>query len=423
MYRLAGEYPDQLLRLLAIVNVVRPDLGGGVLFSDLFEGLSERGVDVTVKCAYPYYPEWDDKSGRNGWRIEQTSEGGVTYLRHGLYIPRNPNSLKQRLIYEASFYLSLRRRMPRKGEFDAVMVFCPLVGAVAYAAAVRRKRKIPLLLNVQDLSAQAATAGGIASRGGRLSGFLEWIQSRLFHRADMWTTISEGMIKQLERISQEDIPIRLLPNWMHASLEGELQQAVSTPGDVRSPGLAPVRLLYSGNVGAKQDLVSFCRRMQRLPAEFHFRIQAAGSGMRELREWHASTRDRRFELAPLSDEAGLARSLVEADLYVVTERARSGNSFIPSKLIPAISAGTPILAVCDSDSPLGHEVITHRLGPQLSWETFLDLGAWPTDWSPASSSYQDWQAACKTRTGYYQRDTAIDRYLVVLEELAGSKEN
>ncbi len=59
------------LRLLVISHLFAPDVcGGGSIFSDMCYGLAQRDIDVTVRCAYPYYPEWKDKSGRNGIRIE-----------------------------------------------------------------------------------------------------------------------------------------------------------------------------------------------------------------------------------------------------------------------------------------------------------------------------------------------------------------
>ena len=33
-----------------------------------------------------------------------------------------------------------------------------------------------------------------------------------------------------------------------------------------------------------------------------------------------------------------------------------GANFLPSKLLPALATGTPVLAVCDESSPLGREV-------------------------------------------------------------------
>ncbi|MDA0378417.1 MAG: glycosyltransferase, partial [Bacteroidetes bacterium] len=267
-------------RILVVVNVYRPDLGGGVLFADLCEGLAERGMDVTVRCAVPYYPEWRDKSGRNGLAIEESQEGGVRVQRFGIFIPGNPNSFLQRLVYEASFFLSLLRRPVRKGQFDAILVFCPLVGAVAYAGLMARWTDTPLWLNVQDLSAQAAAAGGIASK----TSWLERIQNALFLRADLWSSISAPMIEALERIPGAPVPVAYLPNWLHASLASRLRPDGPKPDPSAD---RPVRLLYSGNIGGKQDLQLFCQRLMATDASFELRIQGAGSRAEELASWLA----------------------------------------------------------------------------------------------------------------------------------------
>ena len=97
-------------RLLVILNVFHPDRGGGAaVFSDMCYDLAERGFDVTVRCAYPYYPEWKDKSGENGWKILRYRDRGIRVERYGIYLPSDPQSFAQRILYEGSFLLSVLR--------------------------------------------------------------------------------------------------------------------------------------------------------------------------------------------------------------------------------------------------------------------------------------------------------------------------
>ncbi|MDE2996744.1 MAG: glycosyltransferase family 4 protein [Bacteroidota bacterium] len=400
-------------RILVVVNVYRPDLGGGVLFTDLCEGLAERGLDVTVRCAVPYYPEWTDKEDKNGLRIHEWTEGGVRIQRFGLYIPSNPNSLIQRLIYEASFFLSLMRRPIKKGEFDAIMVFCPLVGAVGYAGLNARSRKIPLWLNVQDLSAQAAAAGGI---GGPTS-ILEKVQNALFRKAEFWSSISPPMIQALERVPGAPETVALIPNWMHRSLARHLSGASAKPAP---PPDRPIHLLYSGNIGGKQHLLPFCKRLAEVDASFQLRIHGAGSRANEIADWITVTGDARFEMAPLTDEAGLARALAWADAYVITEKPGAGSSFIPSKLIPGMTSATPILAVCDPDGPLGQEVAQNGIGFMAGWDDpdalkrFFDLLA------SSPEEHASWSRNALQRSTFYDRDRAIDRCVTAFENLMRS---
>ncbi|MEX0821784.1 MAG: glycosyltransferase [Rhodothermales bacterium] len=427
------------MRLLVIVNVFEPDLGGGVLFSDLCYGLTERGFDVSVRCAYPYYPEWRDKSGENGFKIRRETRRGVEIERFGLFIPRNPNSLVERLTYEASFFASLMRRLPSRGSFDAIMVFCPLMGAVGYAGVARRLTGVPLWLNVQDLPAEAAAGSGFVggagrrSSGGRKSkggsgsgigdgprrgergstrGWMVRLQDALFNQADLWSTISPAMLERLRDKRRRGQPLLYIPNWLHRSLGDHLAALPDKTG--RAPS-SPVKLLYSGNLGAKQHLLALCRILHRSDAGFSFRIQAAGSGTGELREWLSAVGDPRFDLRGLSDEPELARALHDADFAVITERPASGGSFIPSKLIPALAAGTPVLAVCDAKSPLGREMAEHEPGPRFSWE---DAAAVPELLSSLDAArYAEWQRRALERAAFYDRDRVVDEYARELRRL------
>lgn len=406
-------------RILVIVNVYRPDLGGGILFADLCEGLAERGLDVTVKCAYSYYPEWKDKSGQNDRKIRSTIENGVTVERHWIFIPENPNSLLQRLLYEASFYLSLRRRLPARDSFDLVLCFCPLVGSVAYAAAAKRKARAPMWLNIQDLSAQAAAAGGITGHGG-IGRLLLRVQNYLFERADVWSSISEPMIETLNRMNTTGIPVRLVPNWLHRSLEKELGKA-ATQRAKRTVD-TPIRLLYSGNIGTKQDLHRMCEFLHSSRLNFLLRIQGDGGRAQDLRSWITATGDSRFEMHALSDEADLARALHEADYYLITEKSGSGNSFIPSKLIPGMASGTPVLAISDAETPLGQYMESYQPGCRFDWtdlESAVDiLTNTPLD----SETYQTWASNALARSAYFNRESGIDRCMALIDEMIGSEE-
>lgn len=401
--------PTSLFRILVVVNVYRPDLGGGVLFADLCEGLVERGMEVTVRCAVPYYPEWTDKSGRNGLSISHSEEAGVHIERFGLFIPGNPNSFLQRLVYEASFFLSLLRRPVRKDEFDAILVFCPLVGAVAYAGLMARWSGTPLWLNVQDLSAQAAAAGGIASK----TSWLERIQNALFRKADLWSSISPPMIQALERVPGAPLPVASIPNWLHTSLGDGLRSAQPKP----EPPDRPLRLLYSGNIGGKQDLQLFCERLLAVDASFEFRIQGAGSRADELATWLSAQGDPRIHMRPLTDEAGLVDALAWADAYVITEKAGAGSSFIPSKLIPGMTSATPILAVCDADGPLGHEISEWNVGYRVDWDDPDALPGFFRNVRSGNGVYAAWSRNARERSGFYERERGIDRCVEALESL------
>lgn len=404
-------------RVLIIVNVFHPDRGGGAaVFTDLARGLAARGFGVTVRCAYPYYPEWRDKSGQNGWRIQRYEEEQVHVERYGIFIPSRPNSLFQRLVYEASFLFSLLRSLPRGHGYDMVMVFCPLVGAVAFATLNKWLWRKPLWLNVQDLSATAAQAGGIA-RGRVAPAVLNAVQKGLFNRADLWSSISPVMIDRLLALRTKRQPVLYLPNWLNASLAAEIR---ALPDRARRPPADPVNLLYAGNIGSKQDLLRFCQALHTSAARFMFRIHGDGGHAESVRRWVEASGDARFSFGPFLDEAAFAAALHATDFFVITERSGSGGSFIPSKMIPGMAAGCPILAVCDADSPLGREMHAEEPGPWFPWEHLGEVSDLLKGIPAQPERFFAWRQNALRRGDYHDRDRIIDRFAAAIRAITAA---
>ncbi|MFK7817756.1 MAG: hypothetical protein AB8G99_03475, partial [Planctomycetaceae bacterium] len=198
--------------------------------------------------------------------------------------------------------------------------------------------------------------------------------------------------------------IELCPNWLVGELE-EITRSLSTQNRA-TPKPAP-KLLYCGNIGQKQGLLDLCKHLQQSDLVFDFEIRGDGTCRGELDDWLAKVRDKRFRLGGFLETSAFMSSIRGADLFVTCEKPSAGFSFIPSKLIPSISIGTPILAVSDITSPLGQEVIQHRIGIHVAWD---DVEQLPNHLVEFSSRRQWYQDQCLTRAKYYSRGPSLDRY-------------
>lgn len=402
-------------RLLVLTHLYAPDLCGGArIFTDMCRGLASRGVEVTVRCAYPHYPEWTDKTGRNGWRVERYEEQGVKVERYGSRIPSDPTSVSQRLFFEGSYLASLGRSLlSGASRFDAVMAFCPMAGTVAVAAMLRLLSRKPLWLNVQDLPADAAAAGGMA-RARVVRGLLRYSQSLLFNRADVWSSISPVMIDRLKNLRLGGQPIVLLPNWLHDSISEEIRRL---PSKLSRGPRSPVQLLYAGNIGTKQGLLDFCEVLRESDSAFSFRIQGEGGVAGQVRDWVSSVADSRFTFGPLMEEPAFVRALHETDFFVVTEKSGSGASFFPSKMVPCMASGTPSLVVCDPESPLGHEASLGSFGPWFDWENVGEAPGLLDSMQGRGEEFRAWQRAALQRSLVNDRERCLDLIERTLGEL------
>ena len=404
---------ERPIHVLVVANVLYPDLAGGAaVFSDLCFSLARRGFKVTALAPYPFYPEWRDKTGRNGVKVWRYRENGVTFARYGLYIPRSPNSLVQRVVFEASFFLSLLRALPAARKCDVMLAFCPLASGVAFAGLAKHLFSKPVWLNVQDISADAAAAVGIA-KAGVVSRLLRGTERLLFNQADVWSSISPVMVERLKEVRRRGQTIHMLPNWVGDALRREIE---ALPSKIGRPPSRPLRLLYAGNIGKKQNLLAFCRTVRRARGAFEFRIFGNGANAAEVEEFVRTTGDSRFSFGPFLPEKDFAQELWWADYYVITESPGIGGSFIPSKLIPGLMSGTPLLTVCDRESPLGQEMAASQAGPFFSWDRVdevIDL----LD-CPSSREFDTWQRNAIARARVYDREAIIAAFEEGLRSLA-----
>ncbi len=403
------------LRLLVVTMLYEPDcVGIAAVASDMCVALAERGNDVTVYTTYPYYPEWTLKRDVNPWRVQKESIANVKVRRFRLFVPSNPSRLLPRLLHELSFPLSLMRSLFYRERFDVVMVFCPLLGSVAFAAVRKLLYREPLWVNVQDIPAEASRAAGIhQSKAIHYLGSLA--QKCLLNRGETWSSISPGMVAQLESIKREKTAVHLSPNWLTGSLATHVRQLPDKAG--KRPH-NPVKLLYCGTVGKKQGLREFCRAIACYDFDFHFQIHGAGSEADAVRKWVERSGDARFGFAGLLPEAEFVRAIHDADWYVISEKQGAGFSFLPSKLIPGISVGTPVLAISDSTSPLGREVTSNGIGVNVEWSQLDELPGQLIAFEEAPERFTRLQERCLRRAKVYGREAAIDRIEKLLLAIA-----
>ena len=392
------------LNILLVSNLYVPDFcGGAAQFTDLAEGLAELGHAVTVYTTDPYYPEWKRKSPRSSvLHVREEEINGVTLFRHWIYVPSNPKSLLQRLLYELSFCISLCRSLFRGKRVDVVLCFCPLFGAVLFSLLRKFFRREPVWISVQDIPTDASMAAGI-SKPGLFMVMADWLQAFAFRSADRVSTISPVMAERLQTIVGPRAKVELCPNWLVGELASSVERIPKTakPSDGTS-----IRLLYCGNIGEKQGLVDVCKELSATDIDFTLEIRGAGSAYPNLKSWVQQADDDRFRLGPFLPNDEFVQALAATDLFLICEKKTAGFSFIPSKLIPCIAVGTPLLAVSHLSSPLGREVAEHGIGVHVE----PGSGRIADAILEGMNRTDDLRKACLIRAWNYRRTPCIERY-------------
>jgi colanic acid biosynthesis glycosyl transferase WcaI len=212
------------------------------------------------------------------------------------------------------------------------------------------------------------------------------------------------MLEKLRRIVGKDRRTVLLPNWIHKSLQKEIE--------VQTVSLPPRReqtLFYSGNVGVKQGLPDFIKNFITAKAGWRLQINGGGVQMDALQRSIKGRND--IELGGVLSEPDYVHELLTAKACLVTQTSSVGANFLPSKLLPAMAAGTPVLAVCEKNSPLGREVIEGGIGEVVAPGNVSRLTAVLRQWAEDPSALVSLGTKARQWSARYERGTVLARYL------------
>jgi colanic acid biosynthesis glycosyl transferase WcaI len=217
------------------------------------------------------------------------------------------------------------------------------------------------VFHVQDLQPDAAVGLGMMKAHGVPARTLHFMAAQAYRHAATVSGISRAMI---EAFADKGVPAEKrywFPNW------------VETPG-LRTTGLTGWRTRYgipqeaflasySGNLGRKQGLEVLldaagtlaCGQRQESPPVV---ILIAGDGvMRPALE--ARLREHplpNVRILPLLPEADYREMLAASDVCLITQAKATGRFFLPSKLLPILAAGRPVVALADETSELARAV-------------------------------------------------------------------
>jgi colanic acid biosynthesis glycosyl transferase WcaI len=347
----------------------RPEVTGiGPFNAVLCEFLLQRGHQVEMLTAFPYYPQWTKRECDRG-RIFQSEEiNGVIVHRCWTYVPRKLSAFR-RILHEASFVsFSFLRMLSLRKPAVFIVVSPPLLLGIA-GWLVGLLKNVPFVFHVQDLQPDAAVALGMIKKGLFVR-MLYWIEKFSYSRAAKVSGISEGMISMFRKKGVEEDRVLLFPNSVRLPVVLPVRGAFRARHRIATNAFLAV---YSGNLGIKQGLnilidaaVILQTRVQRVGnfEENPTVIVIAGDGAQRLvlEESIARSSINMVRLLPLLSDAEYQEMMADADCTIITQQRGTGAYFFPSKLLSSVSSAKPVLSVADDDSELAKAVMAGKFG-------------------------------------------------------------
>lgn len=401
------------MRVHLITNLFAPDeLAGAALFTDLAEFLRDQGHDIRVTTTFSYYPAWKLRPEDVGQVVRDEFRDGVPVRRVKLFVPAIPTG-KSRLFSDLSFLWSLiRRGRHSQWQPDVVLTALPMLSQCLAQRFLYLGRRIPRLIVVQDFVVEAALELRILNVPG-FSGVLRTIQRWALRSAQTLVTISPLMLKKLRESVGEDRRVVYLPNWIHGSLQRQIQRRQKSPTNRLER-----QLFYAGNLGVKQGLPDFLESFASSGvAHRGWSLAIHGGGAERARLVDQAAKTPGCKLGEVLEEDAYLEALLSCTACLVTQRPGVGANFLPSKLLPALATGTPVLAVCERNSPLAHEVLEGGFGAVVTPGEGKALSDVLAKWQQNPAELVTLGARALVRAERYSRELILSEYVKELEQL------
>jgi colanic acid biosynthesis glycosyl transferase WcaI len=342
------------LRILIYGLNYSPELTGiGKYTGEMAAWLVQRGHEVRVVAAPPYYPAWrvrEDYRGR--WYRTETVPGEPVVHRTPLYVPKRPTGIK-RIVHLLSFVVGSFPVMLRQMYWQPDVVFTvePTFFCAPLALFVAKGAGGCSWLHVQDFEVDAAFELGLLPAQGPIHDAALRIENFLIYAFDRVSGISSRMV---ERAITKGVPYEkavLFPNWVDVETiypiipeNRQANRVLRELASVHSHIDDKVILLYSGNMGAKQGL----ERLGPLAESFrhdervHFVFCGDGAFRDQL---EAAVLDLpNVSLLPLQPLERLNELLNAANIHLLPQRASAADLVMPSRLSAMLASGRPVIA-------------------------------------------------------------------------------
>jgi colanic acid biosynthesis glycosyl transferase WcaI len=238
------------------ITVITPffypeDTAIGLYTTQFSRFLEKKGYRVIVITGFPNYPQWSiHQNYRNLSSYYTETIDNIEIIRYKQYIPEIVN-LKGRLIMMLDLFYGTFINLRKVKNTDLVICIVPFTICILPALFLSKFKKARFWIHIQDFEFDLALDSGIIKTNSLFfklfKKFVNAFEKKMMNSAAIVSSISLSM---MNKIKQKSIKTEsfYFPNWV--SSEKINPDTSSTHSIINSHKFT---LLYSGNIGEKQD--------------------------------------------------------------------------------------------------------------------------------------------------------------------------
>lgn len=301
--------------------------------------LKENGYQVKVITGFPNYPQWKiyDKYIDLPSYLTETIDG-IEIIRYKQYVPEKVN-LKGRIIMMVDLFYGTFSNMKKVKNTDLVICIVPFTISIFPALILSKLRKAKLWVHIQDFEFDLALDTGVINNNTFFLKIFKLVIStferKMLNSALVVSSISLSMLKKIEVKSKHKNPY-YFPNWV-SSVKIKPENSKQHPYINKDK----FTLLYSGNIGEKQDwnlLIKLCDKIN-INENIEIVIVGEGGFKNELKEkLKLFSFVKFFNLVPYEDLNDL---LCSTNVHFLFQKTDVVDTIMPSKILGMMASKNP----------------------------------------------------------------------------------
>jgi len=324
---------------IVTANYYPEDTAIGLYTTQFSRFLIKKGIDVTILTGFPCYPQWSIyqryKTLPNFF--EETIDG-LRIIRYKQYVPKNV-TLMGRIKMMLSLFYGTFRNIFKINETNLVIAIIPYTISVIPSMVLAKKKKAKLWIHIQDFEFDLALDAGVLKKGGFLSNIFRksvfLLEKNLLNRANIVSSISFNMLEKIKIKSNRE-NIFYFPNWVSSE---KINPNIFSQHEFINKD--KFTLLYSGNIGEKQDWEFLKNLCSKILNNDNIEIVIVGDGSYKKKLYDDL---KKFDFVKFYDPVAfedLNNLLCSANLHFLFQKAEVIDTIMPSKILGMMASERP----------------------------------------------------------------------------------
>lgn len=328
------------------------DTAIGLYTTQFSRFLAEKGYQVKIVTGFPNYPQW--KIHQNYSTLpsyySETVEG-IEIIRYKQYIPETVN-FKGRVLMMLDLFYGTFVNLRKVKNTDLVICIVPFTISILPALFLSKIRKSKLWVHIQDFEFDLALDSGIVKNNNLLLKLFKSVivsfEKKMLNSANIVSSISFSMMNKIKEKAVKSESY-YFPNWVSSE---KINPETSSKHPIINPD--KFTLLYSGNIGEKQDWDFLQNLCTVIKPEDNIEIVIVGDGgfKKTLEEKLKSYLFvKYFDPVPYEELNDL---LCSANAHFLFQKTEVVDTIMPSKILGMMASKIPSIISGNKNS----EVLT-----------------------------------------------------------------